>query len=645
MVTQILGQGSFGITYKVKAFTMVKGSFGEERYEFPQPKAVKEFFMKELNGRTESGSVTGISSGSLSYNYAQKFRSEAGNLAKMKHQNIVRVIDFIEANGTYYYVMDYVEGENLNEYIKHNKLTENEVVDIIRKVADALIYMHEEQKMLHLDLKPGNIMRRSSDGHIFLIDFGLSKHFSDNGTPETSTTVGFGTAGYAPVEQSNGTASAQFRPTIDVYALGATMYKLLTRETPPTSSDLVNDEEFIKDSLYKYSVSKNIAKVIIKAMSPRVKDRQQSVEDFVKELPKVKSDEFSNRDHSGAIDNANKDDETRIEHAKPIVEVKSNTQTKRGLLHSLIARYTQRYEERHIVTNIVLYGIQIVGLLSLIVLGVVMIHLSRTYRYLTYSIPFAMLLVSVLIGNSMLLRWEKKGLYIFLMLYSLIPWVTITLDEISYLYRELINPSIFIVAALIVIGLYVSLFLKKNGCRTWNTCASSKKSELVYGILLYSLSNVVNLNICNNDLDYWYEKNYKVFDVVQCEIPDDFQGRYIIPYGTNNIVPFAFSHNSKLTAVEIPSSVNRIGSRAFESCLGLQAIRIPNGVTVIGEMTFLCCSNLKTVTIPSSVQDIGDNIFDGCDQLETIYVPTGMKETYVEVFGEHYRRKIKEKNL
>ncbi|MCQ2344695.1 MAG: serine/threonine protein kinase, partial [Paludibacteraceae bacterium] len=286
MVTKILGQGSFGITYKVKAFTIVKGSFGEERYEFPQPKAVKEFFMKELNGRTESGSVTGISSGSLSYNYAQKFRSEAGNLAKMKHQNIVRVIDFIEANGTYYYVMDYVDGENLNEYIKHNKLTENEVVDIIRKVADALIYMHEEQKMLHLDLKPGNIMRRSSDGHIFLIDFGLSKHFSDNGTPETSTTVGYGTAGYAPVEQSNGTASAQFRPTIDVYALGATMYKLLTGETPPTSWMLVHDDDegFIENSLNRYSVSKKIAKVITKAMSPKVKDRQQSVREFLNEI-------------------------------------------------------------------------------------------------------------------------------------------------------------------------------------------------------------------------------------------------------------------------------------------------------------------------------------------------------------------------
>ncbi|MCQ2344704.1 MAG: serine/threonine protein kinase [Paludibacteraceae bacterium] len=282
-VIQILGQGSFCITYKVKAFTMIRRAFGEERYDFPQSKAVKEFFMKEQNGRTESGSVTGISSGSLSYNFAQKFRSEAGNLAKMKHPNIVRVIDFIEANNTYYYVMDYVDGENLNEYIRHNKLTENEVVCIIREVADALMYMHEEQEMLHLDLKPGNIMRRSSDGHIFLIDIGLGNYLS--GIDVCDFSIGLGNNSYRPVEQTVGKASSLFSPTLDIYALAATMYKLLTGETPPTSSDLINDDDYIKDSLLnRYHVSKRIARVIIKAMSPKVRDRQQSVREFVNGL-------------------------------------------------------------------------------------------------------------------------------------------------------------------------------------------------------------------------------------------------------------------------------------------------------------------------------------------------------------------------
>ena len=72
-IESVLGQGSFGVTYKAKAFTIMKGKFGEELVETNTPKAIKEFFMKEINERDLSGSITGISEGSLSYNYAQKF--------------------------------------------------------------------------------------------------------------------------------------------------------------------------------------------------------------------------------------------------------------------------------------------------------------------------------------------------------------------------------------------------------------------------------------------------------------------------------------------------------------------------------------------------------------------------------------------
>lgn len=635
MVTQILGQGSFGITYKVKAFTIVKGSFGEERYEFPQPKAVKEFFMKELNGRTESGSVTGISSGSLSYNYAQKFRSEAGNLAKMKHQNIVRVIDFIEANGTYYYVMDYVEGENLNEYIKHNKLTENEVVDIIRKVADALIYMHEEQKMLHLDLKPGNIMRRSSDGHIFLIDFGLSKHFSDNGTPETSTTVGFGTAGYAPVEQSNGTASAQFRPTIDVYALGATMYKLLTGETPPMSPDLMNDEGFIKDSLNRYSVSKKVAKVIIKAMSPKFKDRQQSVKEFVKGLPEVKQNEFGEREYTDTTDNSNKDDETRTEDTEPIVEVVPDEQKKRGLLHSLVARYTQRYEERHIVTNIVLYGIQIVSLLSLIVLGVVMIHLSRTYRYLVCSIPLALLLVSLLISNTMILRWKKKGLFVLFLLLSVIPFMPILytiwhknmISECEFFFIGMFDFFVLMLTLWYSVSLF--MYRVKGGTSTWDKCKMTKKPMKIISVVLFSLSQIIILITFHKDKNRYFEGDLgekwpASFDVVQLEIPDNYNGKYVIPYGTNYIINYAFCI-SDITSVVVPSTVNEIGKGAFSKCESLEKAIIHNGVSSIKYCTFEDCTSLVEITLPNSVETIGIGAFFRCISLVEITLPNGVE--------------------
>lgn len=267
-IEKILGQGSFGITYLA------------EHTNLGKKVAIKEFFMKELNSRGEDGSITGMSDSSLSQNYCQKFKKEAINLSRLDHPNIVRVTDSFSENGTFYYVMDFIEGQNLNDYIKSHYIDEAEAVSIIKSVADALIYMHEEKHMLHLDLKPGNVMRRESDGHIFLIDFGLSKHYSTDGQPETSTTIGLGTAGYAPIEQGNKAKNGEFRPTIDVYALGATFYKLLTRETPPPASDLVSDDELLENKLREKGLSDNLIKVVTEAMCPNVRRRTQSIREF-----------------------------------------------------------------------------------------------------------------------------------------------------------------------------------------------------------------------------------------------------------------------------------------------------------------------------------------------------------------------------
>lgn len=268
-----LGQGGFGITYLAEHTTLGKRV------------CIKEFFMKELNLRSEDGSITGLSEGTLSYNYARKFRKEAMNLARMEHPNIVRVTDSFDENGTFYYVMDYIEGQNLNGYIEDHILSESEAISIIKDVANALIYMHEKKHMLHLDLKPGNIMRRASDGHIFLIDFGLSKHYDKNGTPETSTTIGGGTPGYAPTEQGDKAKDGEFRPTIDVYALGATLFKLLTRETPPTASEVVNDDEILAEKLSNNGVSQNVIDLVVKAMKPGYKKRIQTMREFIAALP------------------------------------------------------------------------------------------------------------------------------------------------------------------------------------------------------------------------------------------------------------------------------------------------------------------------------------------------------------------------
>ncbi|MBR0024577.1 MAG: serine/threonine protein kinase [Muribaculaceae bacterium] len=288
-----LGQGSFGITYLAEHTAQGKKV------------AIKEFFMKGHNFRLDDGSITGMTVGSFSYNYGQKFKREVINLAKLEHPNIVRVTDYFEENNTYYYIMDFVEGENLNDYLNSHTVSENEAIAIIKDVASALTYMHDQHHMLHLDIKPGNIMRRASDGHIFLIDFGLSKHYNSDGQPETSTTIGLGTPGYAPIEQGNQARGGEFRPTIDVYALGATLYKLLTGETPPAASDVLADKEQLSNKLNKKGISQSVTNLVMAAMEPIAKNRIPTVNEFSRRLaegnsippiPKKPSDYNHNRE-------------------------------------------------------------------------------------------------------------------------------------------------------------------------------------------------------------------------------------------------------------------------------------------------------------------------------------------------------------
>ena len=282
-IVKVLGCGTFGITYL--ATIPVQGSIGSLEMKV----AVKEFFMKDVCSRQSDGSLQEMSQGGLVYNYAMKFRKEAENLSRLEHPQIVRVLDVFEANNTVYYAMEFVEGDNLNEYLKgRGPMSEDEALSFISSIASPLAYMHEH-KMLHLDLKPGNVMRRSSDGKCVLIDFGLSKYYADNGEPESSTNIGMGTPGYAPIEQAQAGRNGQVYPTLDIYALGGTFYKLLTGETPPEASELLDGfprEKF----LYPGSgISVSVVDAIEKTMSPRRLDRPQSVRDFLKLLDSFQS--------------------------------------------------------------------------------------------------------------------------------------------------------------------------------------------------------------------------------------------------------------------------------------------------------------------------------------------------------------------
>lgn len=121
------------------------------------------------------------------------------------------------------------------------------------------------------------------DGSPVIIDFGLSKQYDMYGSPESSSTIGLGTPGYAPIEQANQRSGKSFQPTIDIYALGATLYKMLTGHTPPLASEVIN-EGFPAAELQAHGVSEGTIDAIRKAMSVVVKERFQTVVDFLYDL-------------------------------------------------------------------------------------------------------------------------------------------------------------------------------------------------------------------------------------------------------------------------------------------------------------------------------------------------------------------------
>lgn len=279
-IERVLGQGSFGITYV--ANVRLKGRLGA--IESTAMVAIKEFFLRDVSSRNGLR-VFSVSDSTLCSDYRRDFLREAQNLSRLDNDHIVKVLETIEENDTVYYVMEYLSGGNLDQHIlSHGKLSCREALDIAIQIGEALKCMHA-QHMLHLDLKPLNVMR-GEDGHIVLIDFGLSKCFGADGQPESSTRIGQGTTGYAPIEQHSFNKADGFMPTLDIYALGATLFKMLTGSVPPEASVVLN-EGLPVDELSSAGVPPAIVALVERAMQPLRRMRHQTVGEFVDEAQRL----------------------------------------------------------------------------------------------------------------------------------------------------------------------------------------------------------------------------------------------------------------------------------------------------------------------------------------------------------------------
>lgn len=275
-IDHVLGQGGFGITYKATTKSALAGNLGGMTVEVPI--AIKEFFIKDFcvrNAESSYVSVPTTGSKEQTEKFRQKFIKEARNIATLSHPNIVQVLDVFEENGTVYYAMQYLDGGSLREKVKANgPFSEAQAVTYIRQIADALGYMHQKKHICHLDVKPGNILL-DKNGRAMLIDFGISKSYDEHGNETSSTPVGL-SQGYAPLEQYQNSLH-DFSPVTDIYSLGATLYYLLTGETPPEAAVVL--EQGIGQQ--PPQVSRNVWQAIEAAMQPLRKDRPQTTEAFL----------------------------------------------------------------------------------------------------------------------------------------------------------------------------------------------------------------------------------------------------------------------------------------------------------------------------------------------------------------------------
>ena len=268
-IERVLGQGGFSNTYV--GYNTV----------FNEQVAIKEFFMKGVTLREEDQVTVSISVPDNCDSFMEqkeKFKKEALRIRQLKNEHIVAVHDLFEENGTAYYVMDYVDGENLAERLKRTgkPMTEQEVRQILPQILDALKTVHNAG-IWHLDLKPANIML-DKDGNVKLIDFGASKQLNaQKGGATTSTAISY-TNGYAPREQMEQNYD-KFGPWTDIYALGATLYNLLTNKRPPLPTDIDDDLSDDKHNALPFpaTTSTEMKKLVVQMMKTSRNKRPQSV--------------------------------------------------------------------------------------------------------------------------------------------------------------------------------------------------------------------------------------------------------------------------------------------------------------------------------------------------------------------------------
>jgi serine/threonine-protein kinase len=227
-----------------------------------------------------------------------QFSREASTLARLDHPNLPKVSDYFTEVDQDYLVMDYVSGKDLKELVDDARrsgrfLTEIEVLNWGRQLCDALEYMHtQDTPVLHRDIKPSNI-KLTPSGLIKLVDFGLVKMLVKDDSRTITVLQGRGTAAYTPLEQY-GEDDTHTDARSDIYSLGATLYHLLTNQSPAEAKQrFLKPEALIPPSALNPLISDIVERALINAIAMHPDDRPSTIGEFRDQL-------FSERSSDGA---------------------------------------------------------------------------------------------------------------------------------------------------------------------------------------------------------------------------------------------------------------------------------------------------------------------------------------------------------
>ena len=279
----VLGEGGFSLTYRGAWKTEVQGNLGKVPTFIPV--CIKEYFFKDhcfrntLTGFVETNSETGKE---IFYKNKEKIIKEARILAEVHHPNVVNVLEVFKQNNTVYIVMEFISGRSLkHEVEQYGVFDEEKLKKNICVVGRALNYVHEKN-ILHLDIKPSNILL-DNNNNPKLIDFGISKKYDLSNDQETSTTLLAASKGFASIEQYDSEGIQSFSPCPDIYSLGATMYYLVTGHVP-TESILRSTKGLQNPREINPNISEKTENVILKAMALNASERYQTVMELLLDL-------------------------------------------------------------------------------------------------------------------------------------------------------------------------------------------------------------------------------------------------------------------------------------------------------------------------------------------------------------------------